>query len=253
MSISRQRSPERRPAVRGYAVTHPAGSAVLPIEPGWDQLLYAASGVMTISTPGGSWVIPSHRALWIPDGARATVHNRGRVAVRTLYISSSLRSLPAQTRAVNVPPLVRELLLHAVRSCPLDVDRPADAALLTVLIDQLRVLPDAPLQLPRPRDERAADLAAAVIDDPALDLTVLATRVGASRRTLERVFTTETGMTLGAWRRRARVLRALELLAAGTTVTATAAAVGYATPSSFVASFKQELGLSPGKLLHNPA
>jgi len=190
MSISRQRSPERRPAVRGYAVTHPAGSAVLPIEPGWDQLLYAASGVMTVSTPGGSWVIPSHRALWIADGAPATVRNRGRVAVRKLYISSSLRSLPAQTRAVNVPPLVRELLLHAVRSCPLDVDRPADAALLTVLIDQLRVLPDAPLQLPRPRDERAADLAAAVIDDPALDLTVLATRVGASRRTLERVFTT---------------------------------------------------------------
>src|SRR5437868_1254885 len=159
MSISRQQTSERRPAVRGYAVTHPAGSAVLPIEPGWDQLLYAASGVMTVSTPGGSWVIPSHRALWIADGAPATVRNR--------------------------------------------------------------------------------DRAAALIDDPALALTALAARVGASRRTLERVFTTETGMTLGAWRRRARVLRALELLAAGTTVTATAAAVGYATPSSFVASFKQ--------------
>lgn len=163
---------------------------------------------MTVSTPAGSWVIPPHRALWITDGAPASVHTRGRVAVRTLYIASSLRSLPAQTRAVNVPPLVRELLLHAVRSCPLDLGRSIDAALLTVLLDQLRTLPDAPLQLPRP---------------------------------------------LGAWRRRARILRALELLATGTAVTATAATVGYATPSSFVASFKQELGHPPGRLLHNEA
>ncbi len=253
MSISRQPGVRTEPSVRGYSVTHPAGSAVLPIEPGWDQLLYAASGVMTVSTPAGSWVIPPHRALWIPDGAPASVHTRGRVAVRTLYIASSLRSLPAQTRAVNVPPLVRELLLHAVRSCPLDLGRSTDAALLTVLLDQLRTIPDAPLQLPRPREERAAELAVALIDDPALDLAMLATRVGASRRTLERVFTRETGMTLGAWRRRARMLRALELLAIGTTVTATAATVGYATPSSFVASFRQELGHPPGRLLHNGA
>src|SRR6476660_7655721 len=135
---ARQPSTRSEPAVRGYSVTHPAGSAVLPIEPGWDQLLYAASGVMTVSTPAGSWVIPPHRALWVPDGAPATVHTRGRVAVRTLYLSSSLRSLPAQLRAVNVPPLVRELVLHAVRSCPLDLDRRADAASLTLLIDQLR-------------------------------------------------------------------------------------------------------------------
>jgi AraC-like DNA-binding protein len=234
-------------------VTHPAGSAVLPIGPGWDQLLYAASGVMTISTPAGSWVIPPHRALWIPDGAPATVHTRGRVAVRTLYLAASLRSLPPQTRAVNVPPLVRELLLHAVRACPLDLERSTDAALLTLLVDQLRILPDAPLQLPRPRDVRAADLAAALLDDPTLDLNALAARVGASRRTLERVFTAETGMTLGGWRRRARMLRSLELLAVGTTVTVTGATVGYATPSSFVASFKQELGYPPGRLLRPEA
>src|SRR5882724_4920494 len=111
MSKTRQRAL----AARGYSVTHPAGAAVLPIEAGWDQLLYAASGVMTITTATGAWVIPPQRALWVPDGARATVHTRTRVAVRTLYLSSTLRAMPTGTRAVNVSPLVRELLLHAVR------------------------------------------------------------------------------------------------------------------------------------------
>jgi AraC-like DNA-binding protein len=145
------------------------------------------------------------------------------------------------------------LLLHAVRSCPLDLELPAHSALLTLLIDQLRVLPDAPLQLPRPRDERASEAASALVDDPTLALAAVAKRVGASRRTLERVFTVETGMTFGAWRRRARMLRAVELLAAGTTVTTTATTLGYSTPSSFVASFKQELGHPPGRLLRPDA
>jgi AraC-like DNA-binding protein len=236
------------PAVRGYAVTHPKATVLVAIEGGWDQLLCPASGVMTIFTPGGSWVIPPNRALWVPDGTPATVRTTGRVAVRALYLSASLRALPAETRAVNLPPLTRELVLHAVRSCPLDLDHGTDAALLTLLIDQLQTLPDAPLQLPRPRDPRAADMADAVIAEPAEDLNALAARVGASRRTLERTFITETGMALGAWRRRARTLRALELLAAGTSVTDTAAAVGYATPSSFVASFKRELGHPPRQL-----
>src|SRR6266850_2808327 len=31
-----------------------------------DQLLFASSGVMTLSTKQGVWVVPPMRALWIP-------------------------------------------------------------------------------------------------------------------------------------------------------------------------------------------
>ncbi len=246
MSPSRQpRDDGSEPLVRGYAVTHPPGAVVLPVGPGWDQLLYAASGVMTVATRAGSWVVPAHRALWVPDGEAATVRTRGRVAVRTLYLASSLRTLPDTTVAFDVEPLVRELLLHIVQVCPLDLDRGVDAALVTVLLDRLRVVPAVGLQLPAPRDPRAADTAAALFDDPAQTLGEVTARVGASRRTLERAFRNETSMSLGAWHRRARLLRALEHLADGRSVTATAAAVGYSTPSAFVASFKQELGQTP--------
>jgi AraC-like DNA-binding protein len=243
MSKTRQ---DGEPSVRSYSVTHPPGRAVLPIEGGWDQLLYTATGTMTISASTGSWTIPPRRALWIPNGAPATVGNRFPVAVRSLYFASALHALPAETRTVSVTGLVRELLLHAVRSCPLSVDERLDRALLTVLVDQLHQLPEASLWLPAPNTPGAAKAAAqAIRDDPALTLSDVARAVGTSQRTLERGFLATTGFTLGAWRRRSRILGSLDYLAAGMSVTQTALAIGYSNPSAFVTAFKDELGQTP--------
>lgn len=68
----------------------------------------------------------------------------------------------------------------------------------------------------------------------------------ASVRTLERLFRAETGLSLGAWRRRARVIHAMELLADGATVTTAGLATGYATTSAFVQAFRREVGVTPG-------
>jgi AraC-like DNA-binding protein len=236
------------PAVRGYAVTHPAGQATIPVESGWDQVLCAVTGAVTVRTATGAWVVPAHRALWLPDGEKATVLTRGRAAVRALYLDVGLRRLGPEPRVLNLTPLARELVDHVVRSCPLDVDDPAHSALLTVLLDQLVGLTTASLHLPTPTDPRARGAAASLLDDPSADLGAVSSAVGASRRTLERRFVAETGLTLAAWQRRARVLRALELLADGTSVTETAMTVGYATPSSFVASFRSETGQTPGSM-----
>ena len=234
------------PAVRGYAVTQPAGRAAIPVDSGWDQLLCTVTGAMTVRTSTDTWVVPARRALWLPGGQPATVQTRGRTAVRTLYLDEDLRRLPDDARVLDLTPLARELVDHVVSVCPLELRSDGDRALLTVLLDQLDALPASPLRLSMPIDPRARDAAATLLDDPARSIDGLSAVVGASRRTLERRFRGETGLTLAAWHRRARALRALELLADGTTVTETAHAVGYSTPSSFVASFKAETGSTPG-------
>jgi AraC-like DNA-binding protein len=153
---------------------------------------------------------------------------------------------------VNVPRFARELVLHAVRIAPLWTTDPVQSALVTLLVDQLAALPAAPLHLPLPTDPRArafADLARA---DPAADLDELAAAVATGRRTLERLLPAETGLSLGAWRRRARILRAVELLAGGASVTQAAVRVGYTTPSAFVVAFRAELGETPGRYLADP-
>jgi AraC-like DNA-binding protein len=235
--------------VRGYAVTHPSGRVVLPTAADWDQLLYASAGVMTVETNEGVWVVPPHRAIWAPAGSDHRIVMHGRVAVRTLYLHHRLRALPSTWRAVNVTPLLRELILHAVRVSPLDLTIAAHERLVGVLTDQLATLPDAPLQLPMPTDPRAAALATRLIEDVAATTPVeeLARHVGASRRTLERLFLAQTGMTIGRWRQRLRLTRSMELLAAGCPVTTVAADVGYSTASAFAAMFREQTGESPGR------
>ena len=176
-----------KPSVRGYAVTHPPGRAVLPIEDGWDQLLYTARGTMTVASGAGSWTIPPRRALWIPGGVPVEIVNRFPVAVRTLYFATALRALPPGARMIDVTGLVRELLLYAVRTAPLHSDDRLDRALLHLLVDQLHRAPDAALWLPSPAASDAARAAARLITDrPGMPLPEVARAVGASRRTLER-------------------------------------------------------------------
>ena len=55
--------------MRSYAVSHPGGWLDLPQDPAWSQLVYAVHGVLTVHTPDGSWVVPPHRAAWVPAGA----------------------------------------------------------------------------------------------------------------------------------------------------------------------------------------
>jgi len=251
MSKTRQRPSQGDEAllVRSYAVTHPANLGLSQrAYPDWDQLAYASQGVMTVVTSQGTWVVPPHRAVWIPAGVAYSVRMSGRVTVRTLFFRPRLRGrLPRTCAALNVPPLVRELVLHASRRNTLRRDVAADRRLARLLLDQLATLPAEPLQLPMPREARARRAAERLLADPLPELDRVARAAGASRRTLERVFLRETAMTLGRWRRRARLVEALRLLAEGHGVTRVALDVGYETPSAFISAFRRELGRTPGR------
>lgn len=243
-----------RPAVRSYAVTHPSGTVRLPTESGWDLLLYATRGVMTVHSAEGVWVVPPNRALWAPDGRWFRIEMGGRVSVRTLYFRSGLRLMAPEWRTVDVTGLVRELVIETVRRCPLDLDDPRSARLVGVLTDELVTLPDAPVRLPLPVEPRALALADLLTSEEsgARPLDELAAEVGASRRTLERLFVEETTMTIGRWRQRHRLITALRLLAEGTPVTEVAVRVGYSTPSAFTAMFTRTMGRPPSHYAVRP-
>jgi AraC-like DNA-binding protein len=62
---------------------------------------------------------------------------------------------------------------------------------------------------------------------------------------MERLFQTETGMSLGQWLRRHRLLHGLRQLAAGECVNSVALELGYNGASAFIAMFRRELGQTP--------
>jgi AraC-like DNA-binding protein len=235
--------------VRTLAVGYRSGTVLEPHSHDWAQLVYAVDGVMTVQTGQGTWVVPSHRAVWIPDGVEHSIAMSGWVSMRTVYLWPPLaRSMPRRCCVVAIPPLLRELILYAVARGPLRRDVPEDRRLVAFLVDQVRELPVAPLELPLPRDGRALRVALRLRDAPGevTPVDALGRAAGASRRTLERLFRTETGMSLGRWRQQARLLHAMRLLARGEPVTSIALEVGYESPSAFIATFKSVLGTTPG-------
>lgn len=117
--------------------------------------------------------------------------------------------------------------------------------------DEVTDAGDGELLLPLPDDPVARDIAHAIMSNPADPLNARIRAAHANRRTIERHFSAGTGMSLGKWRRRARVLASVSRLADGDNVTNAAVTVGYSTPSSFVAAFRAELGTSPRDFMRN--
>jgi AraC-like DNA-binding protein len=215
---------------------------------GWHQLLYATRGVLTVHTDSGTWVVPPHRGVWIPAGFPYRVEMSGVVALRMLYLRASARAVGKVCAAVNVTPLLRELIVRTNLIGALDVKVPAHRRLIGVILDELRALVAVPLQLPQPSDSRAVRFAALAARDPGrVHGAKMARECGASLRTLERLFRVETGMSLGQWLRRQKLLSGLRRLAGGESVSNIALELGYNSPSAFIAMFRRELGQTPKK------
>jgi len=84
-------------------------------------------------------------------------------------------------------------------------------------------------------------------------LETLARQASLSPFHFNRVWRAATGETLGRTLTRLRLSRALQLLAAGETVTRVALAVGYASPQALARTFRQTLGVTPAGLRGSPA
>jgi AraC-like DNA-binding protein len=243
--------------IRSFGVTFGSGQKVsrqflVPPAAGmWHQLVCATRGALTVRTEECAWVVPPHRAVWIPAGFECRLEMAGVVAVRMLYVRPSRRGdglLPRECAVVNVTPLLRELILRTVQVGALDAAVPAQKRLTGVILDELKVLIAMPLQLPLPHDTRAARFASLVDRDAGgAPTNALLRQCGTSRRTMERVFRAETGMSLGQWQRRQTLLHALRRLAAGENVTGVASELGYNSASAFIAMFRRELGQTPKK------
>ena len=237
--------------VRTLAATFYGGHHVEPHAHAWGQLIYAASGVMRVKAGDRLWLVPPARAVWAPAGLRHEIWARGDFAMRTVYLEPGFaRPLAAECRAIEVSPLLRELILHIVSLGMLQDDDPAHRRLAGVLVDLLGAAANLPLSLPLPEDPRAVRAAARLQDlpsDPA-PLSSIARDAGASVRTLQRLYLEETGLGFGEWRQRLRLLHAASAIGAGASVTEAGLDAGYASTSAFIAAFRRMFGHTPARM-----
>jgi AraC-like DNA-binding protein len=221
-----------------------------------DQLVFASRGVMTVTANDGAWVVPVHRAVWIPARTAHTIAMSGNVAMRTLYLKPRVAELRSrECCVVNVSALLKELILQACRCGSLGRRVAWQSHLVDVILDQLRTIKVAPLQLSLPEDPRALRVAEVLLADPSdpRPLKQIARTSGASRRTIERLFVEEAGTTFGKWRQQLRLMQAMRLLGGGAKVTHAALEAGYSTSSAFIAAFRKTLGSTPTRYFRDPS
>ena len=237
-------------AIVAWSENYPSGHLIGRHRHKRAQLLFASRGVMSVTTAEGIWVVPPLRAVWIPAQTEHRIVCSGQVLMRTLYVEQDqLENPPEKCSVVSVPPLLRELILHAVEMPRVyDTDGP-DGRIAQVIIDSIQKLEVAPLDLPIPEHAKLKRIHQTLADDPADQRTLSewADYVGMTSRTLARWIKAETNLTFGQWRQQIRLLEALRRLSSKEAVTRVAVDLGYDSPSAFIAMFKKALGSTPGQ------
>ena len=223
---------------------------VLKHEHDWPQLLYAITGAMTVFAGNASWLIPAGKAVLIPRRCPHSIRMWGEVSMRTLYLRPDAAPGIPHCRVLTISSLLRELILREIEMAALDSRVPEQARLAGVVMDEIVRAEVPPLLLPMPADARGAAVAQEVLSAPGemTALDALARRHAVGRRTLERIFRIETGMSFGLWQQKARLLYSVRALSESRPVTEAALDAGYASVSAYIAAFKRTFGCTPGRL-----
>ncbi|MCB1754816.1 MAG: helix-turn-helix transcriptional regulator [Gammaproteobacteria bacterium] len=221
---------------------------------GWGQLLYANRGLMTANTAQGIWVVPPHRAVWIPAFIEHEVRFMHNTSMSNVYISPSAPiELPQHCSMVGVTPLLRELIREASTFPKLYDENGEQGRLVRVLIEQIGAMQESAIHLPCPADSKLRLITDQIQKNPGDTKTLedWAAQTGSSSRTLARKFRLETGMTFGQWRQQTRLLSAMIMLAEQKPVSLIADELGYVSQSAFIAMFKKATGKTPARYFSN--
>ncbi|GJL94008.1 MAG: transcriptional regulator [Hyphococcus sp.] len=246
-------SPAGKPhyILRTLSVDYDSGSTVSVGTHARPQLVHGRSDAVRAEVDDELWIIPPRRALLVPAQTPHKLKMLGRVKLRTLYCSpiSPVRRL--ETRVIDVCGLLHEAILRCCELMCLDGRNDSDSRLAALITEEVLAAKSMTISLVIPKNERARRIADRFSDMETAhrELGSLLLDIGVSRRTAERLFQAETGLSRARWRRNALLSLAIERLAKGHSVAQIVQAVGYHSQPAFTEAFKRVLGFSPQTVL----
>lgn len=211
----------------------------------WGQVTYALDGVMRVTVANSTWIVPPQRAIWIPPNLTHEVATLEKSRMRALYVHADRVLFKGnQCEVLEVSALLRELVVALSMA---DSGCARESLLAMLILDELPRLSTLPIRVALPEDKRLKTLCKMLIEEPASPLTLedWASKVGASGRTLSRLFERELGMSFGQWRQQVRLAHAAPLISRGLPLSQVATELGYTSQSAFSAMFKKTFGQSP--------
>lgn len=242
---------------------------ILPHTHAWAQLAISTGGVIRVSLADATYLVPPHRAVWVPAGVQHAVTMVETARLYTLYFLQEAHGGGNQARWMQDAPwqecrvLEASALLRAL-VVEMDIDSDATVALtaarqarehhLSALVcDEIRSAPVMHLGVRLPQDKRLKHLCEAVLADPTRHATLQqwVQDTGASLRTVARLFRSELGCTFTQWRQQVVLAHAVALAAQPLPIARIAAELGY-TPSAFSALVRRTVGMTAATFLGQP-
>ncbi len=219
----------------------------------WGQFVFSVSGVVRVNTERATFLLPPSRAVWIPAGVEHAVTAVERCELRTLYLHRPPcdNAVWTDNRVLEVSPLMRELVvqlaLDTVQLGSTVSDR--ELWLSHLILDEIRGARSLRLGVDLPTDKRLRRLCEAVLEHPQRFATLedWAELVGASARTVSRLFRQELGSSYAQWRQQALLAEALRLAAHRKPMGVIASELGYASASAFSAMVTRTVGMPPSR------
>jgi AraC-like DNA-binding protein len=217
----------------------------------FDQVLFALSGHIRVSTGRAVWIVPPGSGIFVPS---ETIHNLAIPRpsdVRAVNVMHSGNETPANRECclIKTSPLLGALVEEVATFPEHTPLSPEQQRMEAVLLDCLSAAPRDQFFLPIPSDKRARLIVDMMMKNPGAmpDLDTFSVEAGASRRTIVRLFISETGMDFRTYRQRLQLHMALPMLLEGQAIAEVAFAVGYESTSAFIHAFKKVLGVTPAR------
>lgn len=210
------------------------------------QLLYASQGCMSFALKDSICILPPTKAVWIPPNTPHRALMTNVVAYRSLYFDCEVFACPSKITMIEVNNLLQALI---DKMSFWEWDKPSSEMVNTTALfwEEFYAAKRYSFQLPLPSHRRLTTFRRELVEPSFLapSLTTLASKVGASTKTVTRLFKSETGMNYQGWRQQWRLLKAVELLSTGMQVSAVADWLEFSSDSAFIAFFKKQTGQTP--------
>ena len=216
------------------------------------RLIHSVDGTLGVVCAGRSWLLPPHRALWIPPGTAHEMTTRAVARMRSLDFGPRLGvELAREPFSIRVSELLRALIHRAVQvGTGYGGDR-HHVALLKAIPREILLCKRSEIVLPFSSDRRLTTVCRSLLagQNVKQSLDYWARSAGASRRTLERLFTNETGMSFVRWRQHALMQLAIGQLVNGAAIAQVCLDLDIQSTSAFHRMFRQVFDTTPTKYL----
>ena len=214
----------------------------------WHQVIFPLKGLLQTQTEHYQHLVPHTSALFVPAGISHESIALSHTTFVGIYLNPAYGTeYEREVRTITLTPFLNELLQEIRRQSGGLVSDEEVSRLLSVLHDQIMKDNVQTFQLLLPQDRRLKLIFEALTDEPNLDLSLKAwgEKVGASERTLSRLFSKEFNTSFQLWRQQIRLIYSLSLLDEDDSIQSIADQVGYQNDSSYIKAFKATFDITP--------